>query len=155
MARIILQHAWLAGILLVAMVSAMVVLPACSPTSTLTGTLLNGQDIFLTGRDASGVIPTNNSYGMMGHQVACADCHGSQGHGGTVTIMMTRYDVPNITWPELTGATYTPPYTVETVKQAITKGLDQVGEKLKAPMPQWSMSTQDLDDLVGYIQTLK
>jgi len=155
MARKLLQHAGLAGISLVAMVAAIVVLPACTSSSTLTGTLRNGQDLFLTGRDASGVTLTNNSYEMMGHQVACADCHGSQGHGGTVTIMMTRYDVPNITWPELTGATYTPPYTAETVKQAITKGLDQAGEKLKAPMPQWSMSTQDLDDLVGYIQTLK
>ena len=131
------------------------IFPACSAKSTLSGTLLNGQNIFTKGIDSTGVVVKNNSYMMMGRNVACADCHGQQGHGGTVTIMMGRYDVPNITWAVLTGLDFNPPFNVDTVKRAIAQGLDESGEKLKAPMPQWTMSEQDLADLVSYIQTLK
>jgi len=92
---------------------------------------------------------------MISRWFACADCHGTQGHGGTVYMMMAQYDVPNITWPVLTGSDYIPAYTVDTVKRAITQGLDQQGKSLDPFMPRWSMSTQDLSDLVSYLQTLK
>jgi len=92
---------------------------------------------------------------MMTRWFACADCHGEQGHGGTVYMMMAQYDVPNITWPELTGPDFIPPFTVDTVKRAITQGLDEKGKALDPFMPRWSMSPQDLSDLVSYIQTLK
>ena len=68
---------------------------------------------------------------------------------------MVQYDVPNITWAELTGPDYTPPYTVDTLKQAITQGLDNEGKALDPFMPRWSMSSQDLSDLISYLQTLK
>jgi cytochrome c oxidase subunit 2 len=95
---------------------------------------------------------------MMQGPLACATCHGPEGHGGTVQFMMQSFDVPNITWPVLTGPDpdmQHPPYTEETLKRAITQGLDPGGGELEYPMPRWQMSAQDLNDLVAFIKTLK
>ena len=93
---------------------------------------------------------------MLQAGLACVDCHGPEGRGGTVCIMMQSIDVPDITWPELTGQHMDhQPYTVETVKQAITQGIDPAGNPLEYPMPLWQMSTRDLNDLVAFIETLK
>ena len=48
-----------------------------------------------------------------------------------------------------------PPYTEETLKSAITKGINPAGEPLDEEMPRWRMSEQDLDDLVDFIKTLE
>ncbi len=72
--------------------------------------------------------------------------------------MMQTFDVPNITWPELTGphpGTNEPPYTESTLKRAITQCLDPSGGTLDYPMPRWQMSAADLDDLAAFIKTLK
>jgi cytochrome c oxidase subunit 2 len=47
------------------------------------------------------------------------------------------------------------PHTEETLKRAITQGLDPAGNPPECPMPSWQMSGQDLDDLVRFIETLK
>lgn len=97
----------------------------------------------------------------MMQRLACASCHGPQGRGGPVTMMMQTFEAPNITWPSLTeehdeaGEMEHPPYTEETVKRAITQGVDPAGHPLDGAMPHWSMSEQDLDDLVSYLKTLK
>ncbi len=90
---------------------------------------------------------------MMQNRLACVNCHGSQGKGGTVNMMMQSFDVPNITWPELTSDD--PPFTEQTLKLAITQGIDPAGGTLKYPMPHWQMSESDLNDLVDFIKTLK
>jgi len=95
---------------------------------------------------------------MMQGPLACVTCHGREGHGGTVQFMMQQFDVPDITWPELTGPDPDmehPPYTEETLKQAITRGVDPGGGQLEYPMPRWQMSPGDLNDLVNFIKTLK
>ena len=129
--------------------------PTSTSTPTATGALANGESIFQTAYDLAGVHVTAQGFAMMSRWFACADCHGTQGHGGTVYMMMTQYEVPNITWPELTGPDFTPPFTVDILKRAITQGLDEEGKPLDPFMPRWSMSTQDLSDLVSYIQTLR
>ena len=69
---------------------------------------------------------------------------------------MYSFDVPDITWPTLTGQYEDhQPFTEETVKQAITQGVDPAGNSLEYPMPRWQMSAQDLTDLVAYIKSLK
>jgi mono/diheme cytochrome c family protein len=89
-------------------------------------------------------------------RTTCANCHGSQGHGGRVTVMMQTFEVPNITWAELTEEHMDhPPYTEETLKQAITQGIEPNGESLEYPMPRWQMSDRDLNDLVSFMKTLK
>jgi mono/diheme cytochrome c family protein len=136
-------------------VTTVTIIPPTTLPPTVTGTLLNGQDIFLYAVDASGVYVSAQGFAMMTRLFGCADCHGIQGHGGTVYMMMAQYDVPNITWPELTGSSYIPPYTADTVKRAITQGQDQLGKSLDPFMPRWSMSSQDLNDVVSYLQSLK
>jgi cytochrome c oxidase subunit 2 len=122
----------------------------------------NGQRIYFTATSSSGEAITPEGFTMMMHRIACVDCHGSEGKGGTVSMMMQSFDVPNITWSHLTeeeheeeGHEDHPPYTEETLKRAITQGLDPAGEPLDEFMPKWQMSAPDLSDLVDFIKTLK
>jgi cytochrome c oxidase subunit 2 len=118
----------------------------------------NGQRIYFTGESSSGqqIAYSGGPGTMMQGRLACVNCHGSEGKGGTVNMMMLRLDVPNITWTELTaqGSDH-PPFTEETIKRAITQGIDESGAALKYYMPRWQMSDNDLNDLVNYLKTLK
>ncbi|RJO61985.1 MAG: hypothetical protein C4542_05090 [Dehalococcoidia bacterium] len=172
MKKKLLNHPISLAISAAAMTVMLIAIPACTtgkttvtatvtvpqpPISTIpgTGSLANGQNIFLTAVDSDGVHVTAQGFAMMSRWFACADCHGQQGKGGTVYMMMAQYEVPNITWPVLTGPDFVPPFTVDTVKRAITDGKDEKGKALDPFMPRWSMSTQDLSDVVSYLQTLK
>lgn len=89
-------------------------------------------------------------------RLACVNCHGTDGYGGRVRLMMSTFDVPNITWPVLTRLTDDrSAYNEQGVKNAITRGLDSSGGNLEAPMPVWQMSDGDLNDLVAFLKTLK
>jgi len=137
--------------------------------SGMTGTAIdgsyfesNGQRIYFTATSSSGQPITPQGYSMMMNNITCADCHGPAGHGGTVQFMMQSFDVPDITWPELTGQEHNeeghedhPPYTEQTLKQAITQGIEPDGSPFEYPMPRWQMSEQDLNDLVEFIKTLE
>lgn len=117
----------------------------------------NGERIYFTAESASGNPIYSEGFVMMHHRVACADCHGPSGTGGTIFMMHTRFETPNITWEHLTEAEdheEHPPYTRDTVKKAITEGIDPAGEPLDQYMPRWQMSDQDLDDLVDFLTTL-
>jgi hypothetical protein len=81
-------------------------------------------------------------------------------------MMMWSFNVPNITWDNLTEEEHHeepeggeeheehPPYTEETLKLAITRGINPAGEHLDEEMPRWQMSERDLGDLVDFIKTL-
>ena len=146
------------GAIIVGILSAIALLTACSRDSHSS----NGERIYFTATSSSGEAVTPEGFTMMMHRIACVDCHGPEGKGGMVYMMMQSFDVPNITWPELTGQEHEegghedhPPYTEETLKRAITRGLDPAGQPLDEFMPKWQISTQDLNDLVSYIKTLK
>ncbi len=116
----------------------------------------NGQRIYLTATSASGQAISYRGgpvASMMGGGLACVSCHQLDGHGGQVTIMMQTFQAANISWAAL--ANEDPPYTDATVKRAITQGIDSGGSPLESPMPRWSMSASDLDDLVTYLKTLQ
>lgn len=82
-------------------------------------------------------------------------------------MMMAYFDVPNITWDNLTQEEdheekvdseehdEHPPYTEEALKRAITRGIDPGGQPLDELMPRWRMSEQDLADLVDFIKMLE
>ena len=133
---------------------SVLVLAGCGPYFSS-----NGQRIYSTATSESGEPITH--YGgpgmmMMPVALACINCHGPQGHGGRIAVMMQTIDIPNITWPDLTAHEMDhPPFTEETLKQAITQGIDPAGNPLDYPMPRWQMSEEDLNDLVGFIKTLK
>ncbi len=155
------------GLLVAMALSVALVSAACSrspgysyPTTVpgLTGGSFtsNGQMIYFTATSSSGQPIVPQGFTMMMHRIACVDCHGPEGKGGKVYLMMQSFDVPNITWPALTMQHEDhPPYTEETLKQAITHGVDPASNQLEQFMPRWQMSAQDLNDLVNYIETLK
>lgn len=45
------------------------------------------------------------------------------------------------------------PYTLDTVKRAISSGIDNDGDKLNPIMPRWKLSKRDLHDVAYYVLT--
>ncbi len=137
----------------------------------LGGIASNGERIFKTATSERGT-PIDMSIGRMhmgatmgmggGGMMTCADCHGADGRGGAVTMMMLgSFEPPDIRYRTLTqphqGAPGEPehlPYDDATLRQAITQGLDPAGATLEFPMPRWQMSDEDLADLIAYLKTL-
>jgi cytochrome c oxidase subunit 2 len=116
----------------------------------------NGERIFFTATSSSGKPIYSQSFTMMQGRIACVNCHGVDGRGGNVRIMMTSFDAPNITWAELTGQHEDhAPYTEATIKDAITKGLEPNGKELENYMPRWQIGADDLNDLLSFLKTLK
>lgn len=125
----------------------------------------NGEQIYFTGTSRTGPQITSQMQGevgmpMMDEHMACADCHGANGEGGTVRMMMTTVEVPNIQYEHLTEAEHMegeeehPPFTDETIKQAITQGVDPAGEPLEWPMPIWNMTDDQANDVIAFLKTL-
>ncbi len=97
--------------------------------------------------------------GMRESQLTCASCHGSDGRGGQTQIMMRVIEVPDIRYEALIGDDHGDEeghesFTEDTIKRAITDGVEPDGEPLDWPMPRWSMGDEDLDDLVEFLKTL-
>ena len=125
-----------------------------------------GERIYFTSESSSGQPITYSGSIRMMHSITCANCHGPEGKGGRVSMMMSYFDAPNITWHKLTQQEpheegpdkdehqEHPPYTEETLKSAITRGINPAGKPLDEEMPRWRMLGQDLDDLVEFIKTL-
>lgn len=164
---------------------ASLLLAACGPMAPFARTrgfgrefASNGERIYFTATSNSGSPITFDMMGggmmgripMMDGSMACVDCHGPDGRGGRVQMMMATFTAPDIRWETLTAADHGheetednhggeemehPPYTEETIKRAITQGVDPAGEPLAWPMPRWHMSDQDLNDLIDYLKTLE
>ena len=116
----------------------------------------NGERIFFTATSSTGKPIYSQGFTMMHGRFACVNCHGANGHGGNVHIMMTSFEAPNITWAVLTGQ-YDDhaSYTEATIKDAITKGLEPNGKELEIYMPRWQIADEDLNDLLKFLKTLK
>jgi len=116
----------------------------------------NGERIYFTATSSSGKSIFSQGSTMMQGNISCVDCHGADGHGGNVNIMMDSFEAPNITWTALTGSHEDHvPFTETTIKDAITKGIDPSGQELESYMPIWQMADEDLNDLIGFLKTLK
>ncbi len=122
----------------------------------------NGERIYYTSTSNSGkTVTADMGMGpMSSSMMACVNCHGENGKGGTIQMMMGTYKVPDIRYTALTEEEHGhegeehPPYTEDLIKKAITDGIEPDGEKLEFPMPKWSISDEDLDDLIDYLKTL-
>jgi hypothetical protein len=128
----------------------------------------NGERIYFTGTSQSGqpIVPEMlEVHQMPPGRLACVNCHGPEGRGGTITMMMGTFHAPDIRYSTLTALEHDetgaeaheehPAYTNETIKRAITRGIDPAGEPLEWPMPDWQMSDSDLEDLVDYLKSLE
>lgn len=124
----------------------------------------NGARIYFTGTNQRGErIPTRGGPMWLGmHGGGCVSCHGEDGRGG-VPVMMGAEIPPDIRYPVLTGEEHEhegeeegehPPYTDETIKRAITQGVNPAGDPLNITMPRWRLSERDLDDLLAFLKTL-
>lgn len=116
----------------------------------------NGESIYFTGTSRTGPPISEQEPGMRmmpAGMMACVSCHGPDGKGGTLRMMMTTVQVPDIRYTTLTQSV--PAYTDETIKRAITQGIDEEGKPLNWPMPRWQMSDSQLNDLIAYLKTLK
>lgn len=126
----------------------------------------NGEQIYFTATSQRGTpITSDLRMGMMGNGAwTCATCHGADGRGGTVRMMMRFFETPDIRYQTLTSGEHGEegeeeehghePYTDEDIKRAITEGIEPDGKPLDWPMPRWTMSDEDLDDLLGFLKTL-
>jgi cytochrome c oxidase subunit 2 len=123
----------------------------------------NGEMIYFTGVNARGEhIPfSGGPRWLYMHGGGCADCHGSDGQGGTPVMMGTA--IPSdIRYRHLVEeekhehgeSEEHPAYTDELIKRAITEGLDPAGRPLDLTMPRWRMSEKDLDDLLAFLKGL-
>ena len=136
-------------------------------TSTGGSAASRGEAIFQAGLGADGrPIPRSvegNGGGMMGGGMlarsGCANCHGSDGRGRS-TMMFTA---PDITYDNLTDpagmltpdGAREPAFTDETLRLAVTRGIDPEGDRLEWPMPQWHLSGREWTDLLAYLKTLR
>jgi mono/diheme cytochrome c family protein len=121
----------------------------------------NGQRIYFVARSMSGksITFTGGPHWFRMHGGSCVSCHGPDGRGG-MRVPMTNQIAPDIRYPTLTsdghgieGNQKHSAYTDETLRRAITKGLDPKGRPLDDAMPRWSMSERDLDNLIDYLKS--
>ncbi len=124
----------------------------------------NGQRIFYTGINESGerIRFRGGPMWLTMRGSGCVNCHGEDGRGG-VPVMMGTEIPSDIRYNVLTEEEHDehgegeehPPYTDETIKRAITDGLNPAGESLDYTMPRWQISEGDLDDLLEFLKTLE
>lgn len=123
-----------------------------------------GAEIFLYGTDGGRAVPRRGSIGMMGGSgLGCANCHGTDGRGGRVSMMMMgSFEAPDIRWSTLTsteleqteGETPHPPFDRDSFARALRDGVDPGGDELKSPMPRWGVNDAQVDALIEYLQGL-
>lgn len=124
----------------------------------------NGERIYYTGTsERTGRIPFEGGPMWLSmHGGGCVSCHGPQGRGGFPVVMGTKIP-PDIRYSALTGEDKHegeehedhPPYTDETIKRAIVRGIDPAGKPLDWTMPRWYMTDADLNDLIAYLKRLR
>lgn len=125
----------------------------------------NGEQIYFTATDQSGeqISYTGGpNFGgmMMGANLTCAVCHGTNGHGGTHYIHMQAIEAPAINYNGLvemkkedSGGNPTE-YSLDDFRGAVVEGHDTAGDELDQTMPRWQMNDQDLADLLDFVKTL-
>jgi cytochrome c oxidase subunit 2 len=117
-----------------------------------------GEEIFTRGIGPDGQ-PIAHTGGVLGVVVGgCASCHGSNGHG-----LLSLGIVPNITYANLTNprgmlrpdGRRGPAFIDQTIRRAITAGVDPGGVALTPAMPRWRLTGQEWAGLLAYLKTLK
>jgi len=112
-----------------------------------------GKEIFRTGKSPSGGTIAARVAGedapVSAAILPCAGCHGFDGLGraeGGVTP-------PEITWEALAHRRR-PPYDQQTLKRAVTLGIDPKGNAIGSVMPRYQMSLSDMASLLKYLRIL-
>lgn len=119
-----------------------------------------GKDIYTKGSGVTDIKITANMSGVSvpATVMACINCHNAEGTGnpeGGITPS-------NITWTELTKSyggkrqdqRKRPAYNERTLRNAISLGIDSGGNELHSAMPRYTMSREDMDNLIDYLKVL-
>ncbi len=122
----------------------------------------NGARIYITGIGEKGKIPRTGSVNVMGmvQSGGCALCHGFDGKGGSITLMMgPPVEVPDIRYSTLTEThgeegDPEPGWTDDDIARAITEGVEPDGDALSRLMPRWELPRDDMRDLIEYLKEL-
>lgn len=141
--------------------------PRAGPRGGIPGTILPpagdttlslGARIYLYGVGEGGNIPRSAiGPGMMGG--GCAMCHGVDGKGGTFSMMMGRFQAPDIRYDTLTsrheedGEAHEP-WTDREIRRSIVEGVEPDGKRLDIFMPRWQMTASELDAVLVYLKEL-
>lgn len=120
--------------------------PAAAPShAQAADPYANGRAIFMTGRDLAGRQITASPPAM---RSSCVQCHRANGAGGMhfaggVVSADLRHD-------KLTKE-QDHPYTIALLERAISRGIDNDGDKLSPVMPRWRMTKTDLRDVATFV----
>ena len=124
----------------------------------------NGERIYFTGTSVSGqAIIASGGDSMMSrhrsmHGGGCALCHDAEREGGRLWPQFW-IKAPALTAEALFADSHEHDghgdhgnYDAESLRRAITTGLNPAGKPLDSAMPRWTMSPADLDDLIAYLR---
>jgi mono/diheme cytochrome c family protein len=124
----------------------------------------NGERIYFTATSTSrtAIRPVGGGMHMSMMGGGCVTCHGADRQGGRMMPQFWK-SVPPLTPSALFGNHDEGAkddghgghdvYTDETLRRAITQGIDPGGKPLDQAMPRWSMSPKDLDDLITHLKS--
>ena len=134
--------------------------PSATPMPMSAGdaaALANGRSIFFTNTDIDGTRITTATPAR--YYQSCAVCHGPDGAGGVQladgAISAKLGSQAHMLDMGSMGSmnTKNTPWTIALFERAISKGIDQNGDRLSLVMPRWNMSKRDLHDIAEYIST--
>ena len=118
----------------------------------------NGERIYLTGQSSRGtqIRVVGGHHHMQMHGGGCATCHGGDREGGASMWPWFWKTAPALTPAALQGDHQNdghshPSYNRQSLKQAITEGINPEGDALDELMPRWVLGDEDLDDLVSFL----
>ena len=126
----------------------------------------NGERIYFTGQNQLGVsINSEGGSGGMHNQMhrggGCASCHGADREGERLWPQFW-ISAPALTAEALFGDDSHDSdsdghgdhadYDEESLRRAISLGVEPSGERLDSAMPRWTMSEIDMADLINFLQ---
>jgi ABC-type branched-subunit amino acid transport system substrate-binding protein len=126
----------------------------------LTDATMRGKRIYMEGKGRGKITASLPGAGVRapGSGFPCVNCHlaggAGQSEGGVRSADIAWFTLTKeYGGPRPSGRTH-PPYTDETVRKAITGGLDPAGNVLASAHPRFGMDREDLDDLVAYMKVM-
>jgi mono/diheme cytochrome c family protein len=152
--------------LLLSIILLPIVLAACSddmhsaPTQSVVDRTYSsdGERIYFTGQSESGrlIKGVGGHHHMQIHGGSCVTCHGVKREGGVRMFPWFWVMAPPLTTAALVEdhedeehAHDT--YAANSLKKAITDGINPAGKQLDNLMPRWTMADKDLESLVHFL----
>jgi len=118
----------------------------------------DGERLYFTGKSESGrtITAAGGQHHMQTHGGSCVTCHGAKREGGVRMMPWLWKIAPPLTTAALLGdhkddGHAHDSYDADSLKKAITEGINPEGEELDGTMPRWEIQDKDLESLVQYL----